>query len=96
MELPELSIFSHMVQLWFLIFPDVVPFTGSNREGRKIMVFREILKITFGSLELIDAERRYLPITPRPSPLHLTPWVPDADQLNLSALIINLKESNSG
>lgn len=33
----------------------------------------------------------YLPVAPRSSPLHLTPWVPDADQLDPFALITNLK-----
>lgn len=34
----------------------------------------------------------YLPIAPLSSPLYLTPWVPDADELNLFASIINLKD----
>lgn len=35
----------------------------------------------------------YLPITPRSGPLHLTPWVPDADQPNLLVSITNLKDN---
>lgn len=43
----------------------------------------------------MDLERYYLLITPRSSPLHLTPWVPDADQLNQPVLIMNLGEKTT-
>lgn len=35
----------------------------------------------------------YSPITPWSSPLHVTPWVPDADQLNRAAFITNLERA---
>lgn len=43
----------------------------------------------------MDLERNYLLITPRSSPLHLTPWVPDADQLDQPVLIMNLGEKTT-
>ena len=73
----------------------MVPFTGPNCDLKKNHAFRIILEISNGSLWLMDLERNYLLITPRPSPLHLTPWVPHANQLNRLALEINLGESNS-
>lgn len=83
--LPELSIFCHVVQVWFLIFADVVPFPGS------MFYKQQVLKCGNWWWRHRYIQSCTVPITPRPCPLNLTPRVPDTNKLNRSTSVVHLK-----